>query len=313
MNKIDLNFVTKSSIIVLFWSTPPIISKLWVGTTGAFPGFYFGFLRYFLGFIALFFLLLFQQGKLTSLKQILWKNPKLILFSASWLVLLIIGQNFSVYYILGSSSSVLLNFNPCIIYLFAPILFDDENYSPNKTIGFIISSIGIMIVFLGSIEITTLSDFIIGNFLGFLSGVGWAGYSLTLKRFFQDTGSEEVTTLNLLFAAGLLFGISFVIGEQLPSLESYTLESIWGLLIIGFGAAAIAFTLYLQLVQKYGPIKAGNIQFLIPLVSLLIAWIFLNEFSIFTLIGGILCAVGVALVNYKVIPDKIILNDQTIV
>lgn len=312
MNKIDMNFVTKSSIIVLFWSTPPIVSKFWVGTTGAFPGFYFGFLRYFLGFIALFFLLLFQQGKLTSLKQILWKNPKLILFSASWLVLLIIGQNFSVYYILGSSSSVLLNFNPCIIYLFAPILFDDENYSPNKTIGFIISSIGIMIVFLGSIEVTTLLDFIIGNFLGFLSGVGWAGYSLTLKRFFQDTGSEEVTTLNLLFASGLLFGISFVLGEQLPPLESYTLESIWGLLIIGFGAAAIAFTLYLQLVQRYGPIKAGNIQFLIPLVSLLIAWIFLMEFSIFTLIGGILCAVGVALVNYKVTADKIILTDQSI-
>ena len=83
--------------------------------------------------------------------------------------------------------------------------------------------------------------------------------------------------------------------------------------IIGFGAAAIAFTLYLQLVQRYGPIKAGNIQFLIPLVSLLIAWIFLMEFSIYTLIGGILCAVGVALVNYKVIHDKIILNDQTIV
>jgi drug/metabolite transporter (DMT)-like permease len=202
-----------------------------------------------------------------------------------------------VYFILGSSSSVLLNFNPCIIYLFAPILFEDENYSQNKTFGFLISSVGIIIVFLASLEATNLLNFIIGNFLGFLSGIGWAGYSLTLKRYFQEKGSEEVTALNLVCAAFILLSISLVT-EPSPSIESFSLESIWGLIVIGFGAAAIAFTLYLQLVQKYGSIKAGNIQFLIPLVSLLIAWVFLGEFSVLTLIGGIFCAVGVALVNY---------------
>ncbi len=297
MSKIDFNFFTKSSIIVLLWSTPPLVSKLWVGTKEAFPGLFFGFLRYSFGFTALLLIILFHQGNLNSLKVILKKQPKTIIFCAMWLVLMIIGQNLSVHFILGSSSSVLLNFNPCIIYLFAPILFIDENYTKNKTIGFIISSIGVLIVFLASLEVTKLFNFFVGNFLGFLSGIAWAGYSLTLKKYFQEKGSEEVTALNLLSAAFILYLLSLVT-EQQPSIESFTLESIWGLIIIGFGAAAIAFTLYLQLVQKYGSIKAGNIQFLIPLVSLLIAWIFLGEFSFLTLMGGIFCAVGVALVNY---------------
>ncbi len=144
---LDLNFILKSSVIVVFWSTPPLVSKLWVGTKEAFPGLFFGFLRYSLGFTALLLIILFQQRNLRSLKRIILEKPIIILFCSCWLVLMIIGQNFSVYFILGSSSSVLLNFNPCIIYLFAPILFGDEFYSRNKTIGFIISFIGIFIVF----------------------------------------------------------------------------------------------------------------------------------------------------------------------
>ena len=84
-----------------------------------------------------------------------------------------------------------------------------------------------------------------------------------------------------------------------PPLENYTLENITGLVIIGVGAAAIAFTLYLQLVQKYGAVQAANIQFLIPLFSLFFAWIFLGEFSLLALFGGVLCAIGVAIVTIR--------------
>lgn len=296
---LDLNFILKSSVIVVFWSTPPLVSKLWVGTKEAFPGLFFGFLRYSLGFTALILIVLFQQRNLQSLKRIILEKPKIILFCSFWLVLMIIGQNFSVYFILGSSSSVLLNFNPSIIYLFAPILFADEIYSKNKTLGFIVSSVGIFFIFFASIEAISFVNFAIGNFLGLLSGIAWAGYSLSLKKYFQDDDSEAVTALNLMSAAVLLFIFS-LITETPPPMDSFTIESIWGILVIGFGAAAIAFTLYLQLVQNYGSIRAGNIQFLIPMVSLLIAWIFLGEFSLFTLIGGSLCAIGVALVNHEV-------------
>jgi drug/metabolite transporter (DMT)-like permease len=177
----------------------------------------------------------------------------------------------------------------------------DEKYTKRKTIGVIISSIGIGVVFLASLETTSdlsLTDFILGNGLGFLSGVAWAGYSLSLKRLFQESEVQEITALNLLVASIFLLVIS-IFTELFPSIESYSLLSVWGLLVIGIGAAGVAFTLYLKLVQKYGAIHAGNTQFLIPLVSILFAWIFLAEFSRFALIGGILCALGVALVSIE--------------
>ncbi|MFX0066407.1 MAG: DMT family transporter, partial [Candidatus Hermodarchaeota archaeon] len=198
-------------------------------------------------------------------------------------------------------SSVLLNFNPILIYLFAPLLFMDEKYTKRKTIGVVISSIGIGVVFLASLETASdlsLTNFIVGNGLGFLSGVAWAGYSLSLKRLFHENDVQEITALNLLVASIILMAISIVV-EDFPSIESYSLMSVWGLIVIGVGAAGVAFTLYLILVQKYGAIHAGNIQFLIPLVSILFAWIFLAEFSRFALIGGILCAFGVVLVSFE--------------
>ena len=299
IQRFDLEFLSKASIIVVLWATPPLVSKLWVGTKGVFPGLYFGFLRYIFGFFALILIIGFQKN-LSNLKQLLQEHHWPILFCSLWLVLMIIGQNFSVLFILGASSSVLLNFNPVLIYLFAPLLFVNEKYTNKKTLGFIVSTIGIGIVFLASLETNTISttDFIIGYGLGFLSGVAWAGYSLSLKQYFQDEQSQEVTALNLLLAAAISLILS-LITESPPPIETFTLESLWGIVVIGIGAAAVAFTLYLQLVQKYGPTRAGNIQFLIPLVSLVFALIFLGEFSIFTLVGGVFCAIGVAMVNYE--------------
>ncbi|MFX1518043.1 MAG: DMT family transporter [Promethearchaeota archaeon] len=302
----DLDFLLKACIIILLWATPPLVSKRWVGSTNAFPGFYFGFLRYFFGFFALFVIIGYQK-RLGNMKDLIRTHFKQISFCAAWLVLMIIGQNFSVLFILGASSSVLLNFNPSLIYLIAPLLFMDERYTIKKTLGFVLSTpVHIMRVdsetfFLASLESNSgiTIDYILGYCLGFLSGVAWAGYSLSLKRYFQDSQSQEVTTLNLFVAAIILLIIS-TLTEPPPSIESYTIESIWGIVVIGVGAAAIAFTLYLQLVQKYGATRAGNIQFLIPLVSLIFALIFLNEFSFFTLVGGIFCAIGVAIVNYEV-------------
>ncbi|UCE14467.1 MAG: DMT family transporter [Candidatus Heimdallarchaeota archaeon] len=298
-SRLGSDFLVKASIIVILWATPPLVSRMWVGMKGLFPGLFFGFLRYLFGFLALLFILGIR-GKLGNLKDLFNERLKPILWCSAWLVLMIVGQNFSVLYLTGASSSVLLNFNPVLIYLFAPLLFIDESYTSKKTLGFVVSTIGIGLIFLTSLETETLSltDFAIGYILGFLSGVAWAGYSLSLKWFFRESHSEEVTSLNLLGAAILLLLLS-LITESLPPFESFTFESIWGLLVIGVGAAAVAFTLYLQLIQKYGPTRAGNIQFLVPLVSLVFAWIFLAEWSLFNLIGGTFCAIGVAMVSYE--------------
>ena len=294
---ISLEFIITSLIIVVLWSTPPLVSKIWVSNEGLFPGLFFGFLRYLLGFLTLIFLSV-QRRSTTNILNLLFKRTKAIIICALWLVLMIIGQNFSVLFILGASSSILLNFNPVIVYLIAPILFIDESYSFQKSMAVLLSAVGISLVFFASSDLigTNLNDFIIGNFLGFVSGVAWAGYSLSLKKLFPDESSIEVTSLNLGFAAIFLLVLS-VMTETFPPVSSYTLDSLTGLLIIGVGAAAIAFTLYLQLVQAYGAVRAANIQFLIPLFSLLFAWMFLGEFSLLALIGGIICATGVALIT----------------
>lgn len=135
--------------------------------------------------------------------------------------------------------------------------------------------------------------FIVGNILGVLSGIGWAGYSLSLKWLFKEKESEEITSINLLIATIILFSLSiFLEGNLIPPINVFTVSSLFGLVIIGVGAAALAFTLYFELVQQYGASNAANIQFLIPLFSLFFGFIFIGEFSILTMIGGIISAIG---------------------
>lgn len=212
------------------------------------------------------------------------------------------GQNFSVHYILGTSSSILLNFNPALIYLAAPFI-TDEVYSRKRSTGVLIATIGLFLVLLASFEdsVLVLSEtFLIGNGLGFVSGVAWAGYSLSLRRFFTEwKGKEiEITSINLGLASLILLVINLAT-EPWPPMEKFTFLSIWGIIVVGLGAAAVAFTLYLGLIQRYGTIAAGNIQFLVPIVSLVLGWFFLGEFSIFASIGGFLCALGVLVVTYE--------------
>ena len=122
----NLDFLFKAGIIILLWATPPLVSKLWVGSKGTFPGLYFGFLRYIFGFLALL-VILGSQKRLGNLLNLFKTHYKPILFCSGWLILMIIGQNFSVLFILGASSSVLLNFNPSLIYMVAPLLFIDND------------------------------------------------------------------------------------------------------------------------------------------------------------------------------------------
>ena len=101
MRNVDFDFLYKSAIIVILWSTPPLVSERWIDIEGTFPGLYFGFLRYFLGFIALLFIIIVYNRNLVLLKQILWKQPHIILLCGFWLGLMIIGTNFSVLFVLS--------------------------------------------------------------------------------------------------------------------------------------------------------------------------------------------------------------------
>lgn len=285
---------------MILWGTPPLVSKFLVGS-GTFPGYFFGFIRYLTAFFVLFLLLILSK-RVRMLPEILIRKKGPLLICAFWLILMAVGQNFSIYFILGTSSSILLNFNPTLIYLAAPII-TDEVYSRKRSLGVLIATIGLLFVLMVSFESTrSLSPeaFLLGNGLGFLSGVAWAGYSLSLRRFFVEWKEQDIaiTAINLGLASTLLFGIS-VISEPWPPLQSFTILSIWGIIVVGIGAAAIAFTLYLGLIQRYGTITAGNIQFLVPLVSIFLGWLFLAEFSFFALIGGGLCAFGVLVVTYE--------------
>ena len=103
---------------------------------------------------------------------------------------------------------------------------------------------------------------------------------LTVNNFYQAIA-----------ASIFLFVVMLLFGKPLINLNyEFILSMSWQIIVVSFGA----FTILMYLLKIGSASKTSNLFFLIPPVSALMAWIFLNEiFTYFDIIGLIFCSTGV--------------------
>ena len=77
---------------------------------------------------------------------------------------------------------------------------------------------------------------------------------------------------------------------------SFNLSMAWQILVVSFGA----FTILMYLLKVGSASKTSNLFFLIPPVSALMGWIFLNEIIVYSdILGLIICSIGVYIATKK--------------
>jgi drug/metabolite transporter (DMT)-like permease len=174
-------------------------------------------------------------------------------------------------------------------------------------IGIGFSFVGLFLVIFDEslLNISELSlGTVTGNLLAFGSGICWAFYTVFLKKFFSKENPLLVTFLSLALGSIILVFFAFLI----PPLEM-SMSLLGGFLIVLLAvlSTSLAYSFWLSILGYLTATETGIIQALVPVTSVIIAMIFLDERVTWIFgIGAVLITFGIFFVERKGPVDKII-------
>jgi len=190
----------------------------------------------------------------------------------------------------ASLAGILLYLHPLLVYLVL-IFLKRDSFALNKITALVISFIGLLFVLGSSLAIT--------NILGILAGLG----SAFAYTFYIVAGDKVIGEMKPLQGAAIVISstaIAYLISGLfsgniiLPELPDAYL---WLILIAVF-STAIAIGLFWIGVSLIGPTRASIVSTIEPLVTVILAVLFIGEkLTIFQSLGGFLIITGVVILK----------------
>ncbi len=226
-----------------------------------------------------------------------------------WVPLILLGMTgvfaYNVFFFSGlqhitaGRASLIVASTPLVITLFAAF-FLHERLTVLKACGVLLSLIG---------AITVISNGHPGSLFsgGFGPGekalvgcvLSWSAYSL-IGRSVLSTLSPLTAVCYSCIIGTLLLSVPAAHDGLFSHLSTVSLLDWTSLTYLGIGGTALGFSLYYQGIKKIGATRAGIFINLVPLFSILLSWLILDEsVKPIVLAGGILVLTGVTLTNFQ--------------
>ena len=260
------------------------------------------FLRFLIALLALLPIMAFRRSlRLPSPRE--W--PLFIFIAlcgagATVLVVIGIGQTNSVV------SAILLNTNPLIIALLAPLLIS-EQLTVKKSLALTAGFIGVILIVLNGQSLSALinSEYFWGSFIvliaALLSGLNKI-YSKGLVRTYDGL---YVTFFAVVLGTSVL---SVIVGftGKFGQITQLTGTDVISVLLIGIVASAVPWTIWTSSLKHLDVHVAASFMLLIPIFAMFYSFLFLSEqFTVWMLLGLLLTSGGVYLVQReeKVVPN----------
>lgn len=224
-----------------------------------------------------------------------------------WLPLFLLGLTgvyaYNVFFFHGlqhisaGRASLIVAGTPLMITLLAAV-FLGERLTLVKGSGVLLSLAGAVVV-IGNGQPATLFSGGFGRGEQALLGcvLSWSAYSLIGRQVLRTL--PPLTSVCYASLIGtLLLAIPAVGTGIFTRLAAISPLSWLSLAYLGLGGTALAFSLYSMAIKKIGAARAGIFINLVPVFSLLLAWLLLHEtIKPAVLAGGVLVLAGVSLAN----------------
>ena len=234
------------------------------------------------------------------------------LFTSSWrdeLLMVLLGITGGSVYFLTENAAMLFttatntSLIVCSCPLFAMLLFavvyrHSERINRIQAIGSVLACLGMAIVVLNGHFVLHLSP--LGDTLAFAACLCWAVYSLLMIPAGQRYDTVFIT--RKVFFYGLLSMIPYyLLRPGFPSMDLVFRPAILtNLLFLGCVASMLCFVAWNWVIKKLGAVTVTNYVYFNPVVTVLFAWMILNErITIYFLIGTLLILTGMYLCNKK--------------
>lgn len=189
-----------------------------------------------------------------------------------------IAENSALEYTQASNVSLITSLAPLLTALFIGLLYKSERPSAGTWIGSIVAFIGVGCIIIkddgaGQDSFSGMT----GDLLALAAAVSWAFYSILLRRINASYSTTFITRKTLFY--GVLTSIPFLgIEKSLTPFSTLLETEVWlNILLLGIGSSLIGFFLWGMAVKRLGAITASNYLYFSPVVTLICAWIVLNE------------------------------------
>ncbi|PKL14247.1 MAG: EamA family transporter, partial [Spirochaetae bacterium HGW-Spirochaetae-8] len=256
------HFIALGTILV--WGTTFIATKILLET---FTPIEILAIRFIIGYLTLHLISLSTQPKQRVKEPINWKH-ELIFAGAglSGITTYYLLENIALTFTLASNVGIIVSIAPLTTAMLARLFLKEEPITLPLLLGFIIAFSGVALVLFNGSVILQIKP--AGDILALLSTVGWAVYSILLKKIDTHRYPVVVYTRKIFFY-GILFMLpaSFLLGFEVSPAD-ISPQSVLILLFLGVGASALCFVSWNFAVKILGALRTSAYIYLTPLISL---------------------------------------------
>lgn len=243
----------------------------------------------------------FPLAALALLAILRWRGRRLLPPRGDWLKVAALGLvghvGYQLLFIVGvdltlaGNASLLIATTPVWVVLLATT-FRTERFSPLVFAGAAVALAGAAVLIVGGDETGGGSS--VGDLLVLGSAVMWALYTAFARRIIKRRGALEITAWTLWVGAPVLFlaGLPSLIETDLSRISA----GAWAEVVYaGLAAVSVAYFLWYQGVRRIGQSRTAVYANLVPVVALIVAWVWLGEVPVLVqLVGAALIFAGVA-------------------
>ena len=273
--------------VILIWSTTPLAIQ-WSGND---VGFQFGVAaRMAIGLLALLALLRMMKIELP------WhaRARRVYLISGTTLYVAMSFVYWAAQHIPSGWISVVFGLSPIFTSVLASMILKDQRLSGMRLSGMSIGFMGLIVVFVEGISISTMT--MLGIAATVISAATQSVGSVLIKQQQPDFHPMAITAGSIVIALPL-FILNCVVSGGWP--ETVPLRSALSILYLGLVGSAIGFPLYFYLLKKLAPERVAIVTLITPVTALILGVIFNGEaISNKVVIGTLFILTGLAIYEY---------------
>jgi drug/metabolite transporter (DMT)-like permease len=221
-----------------------------------------------------------------------WRG--IIIAGVLWFGVYFVTLNWGEEKVDAGTASMLVNIGPILIALLSGWLLKDK-LPPRVLAGLVISFAGAAVVGF-SISGKGAAP-VVGVLLCLAAAVSYACGAVAQKPALRHASALQVTTFACL--VGSLVCLPFA-GQLITQVGRAPLSANLDIVYLGLFPTALAFTTWAYALSRTTTTKMGATTYLVPAVTILLAWVFLGQVAAWlSLAGGAACLVGVAVTRSK--------------
>lgn len=289
MNERKKLFLVYSALVIamIIWASSFVWSKI---ALQYYSSFTIVFFRLIISTIFLFvFIVITRKILLPEKKHIL------ILFLLSFFepFLYFVGETTGLNYVSPSVAAIIIAVIP-LFTPFAALIFLRERISVLNLIGIVISMCGIiLVIFEKGMKLIIAWE---GLALLFLAVISAVSYSIIVKKLPTKYSVFDIVLYQNIFGVLLFLPIVAIFFSDEVLNTDFRPEAFYAIIKLGFFASTIAFVFFLYALRSLSITKVNVFTNVIPIFTLIISWIVLNEIMLrHQLIGIVVVIAGVVI------------------